>query len=168
MHFCPLLCTEHLPSALLRPLQVTGIFWDWLDSHTTMFVKPPWFLQPSAKKFGLPLGIFMGRLFLPWITSRCLCSSPAVAAAAAAAKSLQSCQTLCDSIDGSPPPGGIPGILQARTLEWAATSSSNAWKWSRSGMSDSSQSHGLQPTRSSVHGIFQARVLECTSVHCLV
>ena len=42
------------------------------------------------------------------------------AAAAAAAKSLQSCPTLCDSIDGSPPGSPIPGILQARTLEWVA------------------------------------------------
>ena len=43
------------------------------------------------------------------------------AAAAAAAKSLQSCPTLCDPIDGSPPGSPIPGILQARTLEWVAT-----------------------------------------------
>ena len=49
--------------------------------------------------------------------------------AAAAAKSLQSCPTLCDPIDGSPPGSPVPGILQARTLEWAATSFSNAWKW---------------------------------------
>ena len=48
---------------------------------------------------------------------------------AATAKSLQSCPTLCDSIDGSPPGSPIPGILQARTLEWAAISFSNAWKW---------------------------------------
>ena len=50
-------------------------------------------------------------------------------AAAAAAKSLQSCPTLCDPIDGSPPGSPIPGILQARTLEWVAISFSNAWKW---------------------------------------
>ena len=49
--------------------------------------------------------------------------------AAAAAKSLQSCPTLCDSIDGSPPGSPVPGILQARTLEWVAISFSNAWKW---------------------------------------
>ena len=51
------------------------------------------------------------------------------AAAAAAAKSLQSCLTLCDPIDGSPPGSPIPGILQARTLEWVAISFSKAWKW---------------------------------------
>ena len=48
---------------------------------------------------------------------------------AAAAKSLQSYLTLCDPIDGSPPGSPIPGILQARTLEWVAMSFSNAWKW---------------------------------------
>ena len=46
--------------------------------------------------------------------------------AAAAAKSLQSCLTLCDPIDGSPSGSPVPGILQARTLEWAAISFSNA------------------------------------------
>ena len=46
-----------------------------------------------------------------------------------AAKSHQSCPTLCDPIDGSPPVSPIPGILQARTLEWVAISFSNAWKW---------------------------------------
>ena len=50
----------------------------------------------------------------------------AVAAAAAAAKSLQSCLTLYDPIDSSPPGSPIPGILQARTLEWVAISFSNA------------------------------------------
>ena len=49
--------------------------------------------------------------------------------AAAAAKSLQLCPTLGDPIDGSPPGSPIPGILQARTLEWVAISFSNAWKW---------------------------------------
>ena len=53
--------------------------------------------------------------------------------AAAAAKSLQSCPTLCDAIDGSPPGSAVPGILQARTLEWVAISFSNAWKWKGKG-----------------------------------
>ena len=55
--------------------------------------------------------------------------------AAAAAKSLQSCPTLCDPIDGSPPGSAIPGILQARTLEWVAISFSSAWKWKVKGKS---------------------------------
>ena len=51
------------------------------------------------------------------------------AAAAAGAKSLQSCLTLWYPVDGSPPGSAVPGILQARTLEWVAISFSNAWKW---------------------------------------
>ena len=50
-------------------------------------------------------------------------------AAVAAAKSLWSCPALCNPIDGSPPGSPVPGILQARTLEWVAISFSNAWKW---------------------------------------
>ena len=64
------------------------------------------------------------RLLISWLQSL-----PAVilaAAAAAAAKSLQLCPTLCDLIDGSPPGSPVPGILQARTLEWVAISFSNA------------------------------------------
>ena len=61
--------------------------------------------------------------------------------AAAAAKSHQSCPTLCDPIDSSPPGSSVPGILQARTLEWVAISSpmqeSEKWKWSRSVVPDS-------------------------------
>ena len=70
----------------------------------------------------------------------------------ATAKSLQSCPTQCDPIDGSPPGSPVPGILQARTLEWLAISLSNAWKWkvkvkSLSFVSDPQRPHGLQPTR---------------------
>ena len=54
---------------------------------------------------------------------------PVTASAAAAAKSLQSCPTLCNPIRGSPPGSPVPGILQARTLERVAISFSNAWKW---------------------------------------
>ena len=53
----------------------------------------------------------------------------------AAAKSLQSCPTLCDPIDGSPAGSSVPGILQARALEWVAVSFSNAWKWKVKGKS---------------------------------
>ena len=55
--------------------------------------------------------------------------SAALPAAVAAAKSLLSCLTLCDPIDSSPPGSPVPGILQARTLEWVAISFSSAWKW---------------------------------------
>ena len=57
--------------------------------------------------------------------------------AAAAAKSLQLCPTLCDPRDGSPQGSPVPGILQARSVEWVAISFSNAWKWSHSDVSDS-------------------------------
>ena len=59
----------------------------------------------------------------------CPVSTAAAVVAAAAAKSLQSCPTLCDPIDGSPPGSLVPGILQARTLEWVAISFSKVWKW---------------------------------------
>ena len=65
----------------------------------------------------------------------------AAAAATTAAKSLQSCPTLCDPIDSSPRGSSVPGILQARILEWVAISFSNAWsekwKWSCLVVSDS-------------------------------
>ena len=62
------------------------------------------------------------------VPDTCLKLASIKAAAAAAAKSLQSCPTLCDPIDGSPPGSPVSGILQARTLEWVAISFSNAGK----------------------------------------
>ena len=74
-----------------------------------------------------------------------------LAIAAAAAKSLQSCPTLCNPIDSSTPGSPIPGTLQARTLEWVAISFSSAWKWKVKVKSLSRvrllATHGLQPTR---------------------
>ena len=78
--------------------------------------------QKGQKKHVTPRGLADQRLRLR------LCNTN-IWDAAAAAKSLQSCLTLCDPIDGSPPGFSIPGILQARTLEWVAISFSNAWKW---------------------------------------
>ena len=82
----------------------------------------------------------------------------------AAAKSRQSCLTLCDPIEGSPPGFPIPGFLQIRTLEWVAISFSNAWKWkvkvrslSRVQISDPMD---CSLPGSSIHVSFQARVLE--------
>ena len=82
-----------------------------------------------------------------------------LAAAAAAAKSLQSCPTLCDPIDGSPTGSSVPGILQARILEWVAISFSNAWKWKWK-VKSLSRVRLCSLPGSSIHGIFQARVLE--------
>ena len=67
--------------------------------------------------------------------------------AAAAAKSLQWCPTLCDPIDGSPPGSPVPGILQARLPFPSPMHESEKWKWSRSVVSNSERPHGLQPTR---------------------
>ena len=88
-----------------------------------------------------------------------------MAAAAAAAKALQSCPTLWDLIDGSPTGSALPGILQARTLEWVAISFSNAWKMKSESEVAQSCPTLCDPIDSSlpgsyVHGIFQARVLE--------
>ena len=85
---------------------------------------------------------------------------------AAAAKSLQSCPTLCDPIDGSPLGSPVPGILQTRTLEWVAISFPNAWKWKEKVKSLSQSCPTLSDPMdcsllgSSAHEIFQARVLE--------
>ena len=78
-------------------------------------------ISPSNEYSGLfPLGLTGLNSLLSKGLSRCY---------AAAAKSLQSCPTLCDPIDGSPSGSPVPGSLQARTLEWVAISFSNAWKW---------------------------------------
>ena len=95
--------------------------------------------------------------------------APGCAAAAAAAASLQSCPTLCDPTDGSPPGSPVPGILQARTLEWAAISFSNAWKWKVKVKSCPTLSNPMDcsPPGSSILGIFQAKVLEW-GCYCLL
>ena len=100
-----------------------------------------WFLEISKKVL---LGLGKPQLWDRFYTISLLFQ-------AAAAKSLQSCPTLCDPIDGSPPGSPVPGILQTGTLEWVAISfsmhESEKWKWSRLVISDSLQPHGLQPTR---------------------
>ena len=82
----------------------------------------------------------------------------------AAAKSLQSCLTLRDPIDGSPPGSPIPGTLQARILDWVAISFSNAWKWKVKVKLFSwvrlCDPMDFSPPGSPIHGILQARVLE--------
>ena len=89
---------------------------------------------PAPKSASSPFYLPMIPMFVsPSLTSPCVhfvWFVPALLApAAAAAKLLQSCPTLCNPIDGSPPGYPVPGILQARTLEWVAISFSNAWEW---------------------------------------
>ena len=109
---------------------------DWLKE--TVFVK----CQCGLKATSLGGVVISGINVLPFETLLWTCgnySCPEILSAhtalqvsayqgvaAAAAKSLQLCPTLCDPIDGSPPDSPVPGILQARTLEWVAISSSNA------------------------------------------
>ena len=123
----------------------------------------PWYAQEPLK-IPLPLNTVFPNLLFPRLLGSfvaCPFSSLSLlkrvglmsipAAAAAAAKSLQSCPTLCDPVDSSPPGSPVPGILQVRILEWVAISFSKArnekWKWSGPVVSDSSWPHGLQPTR---------------------
>ena len=81
--------------------------------HVILVSKQEW----NQRKYGVPTTGSPGNPPMPLL------------AAATAAKSLQSCPTLCDPIDVSPPGSRVPGILQARTPEWVAISFSNAWKW---------------------------------------
>ena len=84
----------------------------------------------------------------------------------AAAKSFQSCPTLCDPIDGSPPGSSIPGILQARILEWVAISFSKACMHAKSFQSCLTLCDPMDssPPGSSVHRILQARILEWAAI----
>ena len=84
-------------------------------------------LRIGLKRYHLGIPFLTSSLFSNWFSV--LLPLYFQHAAAAAAKSRQSCPTLCDPIDGSPPGSPVLGILQARTLEWVAISFSNAWKW---------------------------------------
>ena len=99
--------------------------WFWLQ-HCLQLQMPP--LPCFLSKPSFSHGYFSGYLLF-WSSSNNIATRLPVLAAAAAAKSLQSCPTLCDPTDGSPPGSPVAGILQARTLEWVAISFSNAWKW---------------------------------------
>ena len=97
--------------------------------------------------------------------SHLLLMSSSHPAAAAATKWCQSCLTLCDPIDGNPPGSPVPGILQARTLEWVVISFSNAWKWKVKVKSLSHVQLLVTPWTAAYQappsmGFFQARALE--------
>ena len=109
----------------------------------------------------------VGKVTVFWVMAWLCC--PLRKLTAAAAKSLQLCLTRCDPTDGSPPGSPVPGILQARTLEWVAISFSNAWKWkvkvkllSKCPTLHDPMDYSLPS--SSVHGIFQARVPEWVAI----
>ena len=101
----------------------------WIPGELNPWVgKTPWRRKWLPTSLLLPEKSHVQRSLVgysPWSQKRVRY----ILATAAAAKLLQSCPTLCDPIDGSPPGPAVPGILQARTLEWVAISSSHAWKW---------------------------------------
>ena len=113
---CPTLC-DPMDS---RPPEssVHGI----LQARILEWVSIPFSRGSSQPRDQTWVSCIAGRFFMVWATR-------------VAAKSLQSCPSLCDPIDRSPPGFSIPGILQARTLEWVAISFSNAWKWKVKGKS---------------------------------
>ena len=84
----------------------------------------------SQSRNGTRLSCTAGRFFTNWAIREAI-----LLCTLCYAKSLQSCPTLCNPIDNSPPGSPVPGILQARTLEWVAISFSNAWKWKVKGKS---------------------------------
>ena len=114
---------EHHQRQAANPGTTTSAVWPWADYLTAPspihFICKRKYLHKLYKSKGPcdPVLFSTQKEF----TKNSICT-------AAAAKSLQSCPTLCDPRDGSPPGPAVPGILQARTLEWVAISSSNAWK----------------------------------------
>ena len=99
----------------------------WIAFTNTMFLNGSWVLDYGVLAI---LGLWnLTRAYL-FVSSEMENSlSPLFNIMLCYAKSLQSCPTLCDPINDSPPGSPVPGILQARTLEWVAISFSNAWKW---------------------------------------
>ena len=98
---------------------------DWVDLLAVQGTLKSLLRHHSSKASILRCSAF----FIVQLSHPHMTSGKTIALTAAAAKSLQSCPTLCDPLDGSPPGCPVPGILQARTLEWVAISFSNAWKW---------------------------------------
>ena len=130
------------------PVLYNTAFWlIYIIAGSLYFLIPLMYFASLFSPFPFGASLFSVSLLL----FCCICSFILFLDSAAAANSLQSCPTLCDPIGGSPPGSPVPGILQARTLEWVAIPSpmheSENWKWSRSVMSDSEWPHGLQPTR---------------------
>ena len=111
--------------------------------------------SPPGKNTGVACGTLLQGIFPTQGLNLCVLSLlhwqvdlPLVPPAAAAAKSLQSCPTLCDPIDSSPPGSSAPGILQARILEWVAISFSNACTHAKSLQScPTVRPHGQQSTK---------------------
>ena len=115
---------------MLQWLEDTFLLWkgcklsvSLMIGRTCYFNQPPGMFYEISWPYSSPYRLWQ---FLYFEVSA---KSEVSTLAAAAAMSLQSCPTLCDHIDGSPPGSPVPGILQARTLDWVAISFSTAWKW---------------------------------------
>ena len=104
-----------------------GTSLSWFLSCLNSFLWSKWYLGTTVYALGVVIASRLSSAFQIFSADRI--GKFKYIIATAAAKSLQSCPTLCDPIDGSLPGSPIPGILQARTLEWVAISFSNAWKW---------------------------------------
>ena len=126
-------------------------FWNSLTFSVIQRMLAIWSLVPLP--FLNPAWTFeSSRFTYCWSLAWRILSIILLTCVAAAAKSLQSCPTLCDPIDGSPPGCPVPGILLARTLEWVAISFCNAWKWK---VKVKSLSH-VQPSATPWTAAFQA------------
>ena len=138
----------YIPSLLdFLPIQVTTEHWVEFPVLYNRFLLVTYFIhRVYIRQFLSPNSSHPSFLsWCPYICSLCQClyfwfasrftCTICLHPTPAAAKSLQSCLTLCDPIDGSPPGSPVPGILQARTLECVAISFSNAWKWKVKGKS---------------------------------
>ena len=129
------LCSRHISETILaldEGLSVLGSSGcynkiNWIAQTADIYFSWFWWLGNPGSGQARDLLLICRQLPSCWIFTERFTSLPLLAAAVA--KSLQSCPTLCDPIDGSPPGSPIPAILQARTLEWVAISFSNAWKW---------------------------------------
>ena len=104
----------------IKPMSLCLLRWQADPSHRAKWTGSLSYVSQAASIW-LQMCLYSGSL--------AACAFDLCRTAAAAAKSCQSCLTLCNPIDGSPPGSAVPGILQARALEWVATSFSNAWKW---------------------------------------
>ena len=144
---CKVVCERQVPAWICFSLKVFIICWCLVTKSCTSLWDPMGCSTPS-----FPVLHYHPEVAHVWILT-------------ASAKSLQSCPTLFDPIGGSPPGSLLPGILQARTLEWVAISFSNAWKGKVKVKSLSrSDPMDCNPSGSSIHGIFQARVLEWVAI----
>ena len=109
-------------------------------NHIWLFCNPMDCSPPGSSVHGISQASILGWVALPFLSPGdlpdsgiepicCIANRFFTAEPLLLLQSLQSCRTLCDSIDGSPPGSPVPGVFQARTLEWVAISFSNAWKW---------------------------------------